>query len=74
MHPCWRLQKYTAADFCFTTRGDMLYAIGLAWPTSGEAVITSLGLTTGSQRVQGVALLGSDAQPRFEQRADALHA
>ncbi len=67
------VQKYTAADFRFTTKSDVLYAIGLAWPTSGEAVIESLAATTGTRRVQSVTLLGSDAKAQFEQRADALH-
>ncbi|MGC2328501.1 MAG: alpha-L-fucosidase C-terminal domain-containing protein, partial [Candidatus Sulfotelmatobacter sp.] len=50
-----------------------LYAIGLGWPTNGEAVIRSLGSTAGSEHVQSVALLGSDAKLQFDQRADGLH-
>src|SRR5580698_5614270 len=34
---------YTPEDFRFTTKAHALYAIGLAWPTTGEAVIRSLG-------------------------------
>jgi alpha-L-fucosidase len=65
--------RYTAEDFRFTTKGDVLYVIGLAWPTNGEAVIHSLAPTVGSVRVQSVNLLGSDAKLQFEQRADGLH-
>jgi alpha-L-fucosidase len=65
--------NYTAEDFRFTTRGDVLYAIGLAWPANGEAVIRSLAVAVGSVRVQSVALLGSDAKLQFDQRADGLH-
>ena len=65
--------NYTAEDFRFTTKGDVLYAIGLAWPANGEAVIHSLAPTVGSASVQSVALLGSDAKLQFEQRADGLH-
>ena len=65
--------NYTAEDFRFTTKGDVLYAIGLAWPTNGEAVIHSLAQTVGSERVKSVALLGSDAKLQFNQRADGLH-
>jgi alpha-L-fucosidase len=65
--------NYTAEDFRFTTKSDVLYAIGLAWPANGEAVIRSLASTLGSEPVQTVGLLGSDAKPRFEQRADGLH-
>lgn len=64
---------YTPEDFRFTTKGDVLYVIGLAWPTSGEAVIRSLAQTAGSQRIQSAALLGSDATVQFRQRADGLH-
>src|SRR5205823_6244372 len=64
---------YTAEDFRFTTNGDVLYAIGLAWPANGEAVIHSVTRTTGSAQVQRVALLGGNADLQFEQRADGLH-
>jgi alpha-L-fucosidase len=64
---------YTTEDFRFTTKGDVLYAIGLAWPTNGEAMIRSLAATAGSQSVRSVSLLGSDAKPKFEQRPDGLH-
>ena len=65
--------KYTAEDFRFTTKGAAIYAIGLAWPTSGEAVIRSLAKTVGSELVQSVALVGGDGKLRFEQSADGLH-
>jgi alpha-L-fucosidase len=64
---------YTAEDFRFTTKGNVLYAIGLAWPTNGEAVIHSLAVTAGAEPVQSVALLGSDAKISFDQRSDGLH-
>jgi alpha-L-fucosidase len=64
---------YTPEDFRFTTKADALYAIGLAWPTNGEAIIRSLAATLGSQSVQSVSLLGSDAKPKFQQRPDGLH-
>ena len=64
---------YTPLDFRFTTKGDVLYAIGLGWPTNGEAVIRSLAQTVGSEHVQSVVLLGSDAKLRCDQRADGLH-
>jgi len=64
---------YKPEDFRFTTKGEVLYAIGLAWPTNGEAVIHSLTQTVGSERVRSVALLGSDTKLQFNQRADGLH-
>jgi alpha-L-fucosidase len=66
-------ENYTPEDFRFTSKGDVLYAIGLAWPTNGEAVIHSLASVLGSKPVQSVALLGSDAKLKFDQRADGLH-
>jgi alpha-L-fucosidase len=65
--------NYTAEDFRFTTKGNVLYAIGLAWPANGEVAIHSLAPTVGNAPVQSVDLLGSDAKPRFEQRTDGLH-
>ena len=64
---------YTAEDFRFTTKGDVLYAIGLKWPIKEEIVIHSLGQTPGTRPVQTVTLLGSDARLQFEQRSDGLH-
>ena len=60
-------------DFRFTTKGDTLYVIGLAWPANGEAAVRSLAATVGSEPVASVALLGGDASLRFEQKADGLH-
>jgi alpha-L-fucosidase len=65
--------RYTAEDFRFTIKGSVLYAIGLDWPTNGEAVIHALASTAGSEHVQSVTLLGSDAKLQFDQRPDGLH-
>jgi len=47
--------SYTANDFRFTTKDNALYAIELAWPASGEAVIHSLGSgTDASKKVESV--------------------
>jgi alpha-L-fucosidase len=64
---------YTAEDFRFTTKGDVLYAIGFAWPTNGQAVIHSLAVTAGAEPVESVSLLGTDAKISFDQRSDGLH-
>jgi alpha-L-fucosidase len=68
-------QAYTAEDFRFTKKGDVLYAIELGWPSNREAVVHSLGTTALASRlkVQSVALLGSDSEPSFEQQEDGLH-
>jgi len=64
---------YTAGDFRFTTKGAVLYAIGLAWPDNGEAVIRSLVPAAGSNGVQAVTLLGTEGTLQFEQHPDGLH-
>jgi alpha-L-fucosidase len=52
---------YTAADIRFTTKGDTLYAIALAWPADGKLTVKSLA--SGSPHYPGeiadVRLLGS---------------
>ncbi len=65
--------NYKPEDFRFTTKGDVLYAIGLAWPSRGEAVIHSLAAAVGGGRVQSVTLVDGDAKLQFDQRADGLH-
>ena len=65
--------SYKPEDFRFTTKGEVLYAIGLAWPANGEAVVHSLATTVGSVPVRAVTLVGSDASLPFEQRPDGLH-
>jgi alpha-L-fucosidase len=64
---------YTEEDFRFTAKGESLYVIGLGWPTNAQAVIHALAQATGSEHVQSVALLGSDAKLPFEQNRDGLH-
>jgi alpha-L-fucosidase len=67
-------QRYTASDFRFTTKGETLYAIELAWPTNLEAVIRSLASgTVGEKSVESVELLGSQSKLDFQQRPDGLH-
>lgn len=66
-------RPFTAQDFRFTTKGNVLYVIGLGWPGNGEAVIHSLAQNVGGESVQSVALVGSEAKIQFEQRTDGLH-
>jgi len=68
-------QPYTARDFRFTKKGDVLYAIELGWPSSREAVIHSLGRTAlgDATKIRSVDLLGSDAKLTFDQRDDGLY-
>ena len=67
-------QPYTPDDFRFTTKGDVLYAIELGWPTKPEAVIHSIGTgAVGERSIESVRLLGSDAKASFQTKPDGLH-
>ena len=67
-------RTYTAADLRFTTKGDSLYALGLAWPRDGKVLIKTLYAGTPYLApVQGVTLLGnSGAAVRWQQTATGL--
>jgi alpha-L-fucosidase len=65
---------YTPADFRFTTKGQTLYAIEMAWPTTGEAVIHLLdNAHAGAPTVSDVSLLATGAKLTYTQQADGLH-
>jgi alpha-L-fucosidase len=66
--------SFTEHDFRFTRKGETMYAIELAWPTSGEAVIRALGSTAlAAQKITAVSLVGYGSPVHYEQRADGLH-
>lgn len=66
-------KPYTPEDFRFTTKGDTLYAIELAWPKDGEAVIHALASAAGTRAVASVELLGGAQPLTFTQQPDGLH-
>jgi alpha-L-fucosidase len=65
---------FTGADFRFTTKGDTLYAIALAWPTDGKLVVKSLASDSAEANagVTDVRLLGYDGELKWKQTADGL--
>jgi len=66
-------QPFTGEDIRFTTKGDTLYALALAWP--GERLtIKSLGADAGlwDGGIGEVRLLGHDAALEWSQSADGL--
>ncbi len=66
--------NYTPEDFRFTTKGDVLFAIELGWPSTEEAVVRSLASgTAGTKKVASVSLLGVDGALKFRQEKDGLH-
>jgi alpha-L-fucosidase len=66
-------QPYTAEDFRFTAKGNVVYAIEMAWPSRSETVIHSFGTNmVGDKKVESIVLLGSGTKLRFQQEADGL--
>ncbi|WP_412731037.1 alpha-L-fucosidase [Dyella aluminiiresistens] len=65
-----KTSAYTAADFRFTTRDGDLYAIEMAWPADGKAVIHAIKPT---DHVRDVRLLADGREVTWKQQADGLH-
>ena len=65
---------YTAQDFRFTTKGNDLYAIEMAWPAGNQAVVHSLTSTAlKGKTVREVTLLGSEGKVSYQVEGDGLH-
>jgi alpha-L-fucosidase len=66
--------SFTSADFRFTTKGDALYAVALAWPDSRQLTVKCLGTGAAESagEVRSVELLGSGAKLQWNQTADGL--
>ena len=56
-------QAFTSEDIRFTSKGDTLYAIALAWPTDGRITIHALAGT--EPKIRSVQLLGSTAKLKW---------
>ena len=67
-------QVYTSEDIRFTTKGDTLYAIALAWPETGKLTIKTLGKkqTAIKGDISGIQLLGSDAKLEYSREDKGL--
>ena len=60
-------------DVRFTQKGNMLYAIALAWPSdAGQLVIGALGTDENVGKVEGVSLLGCNTPITWQQNDRAL--
>jgi len=67
-------KAFTAQDFRFTSKGNSLYAIELAWPDSGEAVIYSLNeAALSGQSIVSISLLGQGSPLTYQLKSDGLH-
>ena len=67
-------QPFTPADFRFTSKGDSLYAVALAWPADGMWTIRTLGAGAGSltREIRSVELLGSNATLKWKREPKGL--
>ena len=68
------IKPFTARDIRFTTRGDKLYAIALAWPEHRRLTIQSLaqGGPHLAGKIKSVRLLGAESPLQWTQTADGL--
>jgi alpha-L-fucosidase len=66
--------QYSAKDIRFTTKGKILYAIALGWPSYGQMTIRSLALTGDSSQnhIKHIQLLGHKGRLKFTQTRDGL--
>ncbi len=65
---------FTDADIRFTTKGRMLYAIALAWPSSGVVHIRTLARNRkDAGEITGVDLLGASTPAEWTRDDDGLH-
>lgn len=66
--------RFTPADFRFTTRGNTLYATALGWPEDGKLTVRTLA--AGAPGIKGdvkrVALLGAKGKTAWTRTADGL--
>src|SRR5207248_5777672 len=72
--PYAQAPKYIPGDVRFTTKGDTLYAIALAWPSDGKLTIKSLaaGSPNHPGEIARVGLLGSEAKLPHSRSADGV--
>ncbi len=66
--------RFVAEDFRFTTKGDSLYAIVLAWPENGKLAIRSLASDSPHYHgeVASVGLVGSESNLVWSRGAEGL--
>jgi alpha-L-fucosidase len=70
-----KTEPYTAQDFRFTSKSKekTVYAIEMAWPSTGKTVIRSFGMNAFGKGVDSIELLSSGSKLKFQQEADGLH-
>lgn len=76
LKPGWDYRKeFSAADIRFTTKGNVLYAIALAWPEDGELLVRTLHsgrrLSTGGG-IASVTMVGTGQALAWSRNAQGL--
>jgi len=68
------IPTYAPGDIRFTTKGDALYAIALAWPDEDKLVIKSLASNSPHYRreIARVGLLGGESNLQWSRNIDGL--
>ena len=67
-------QPFTSQDIRFTTKGNALYAILLAWPESQQVTIKTLSSTNENvPNIKSLKLLGTDAEVKWKRDTEGLH-
>ncbi len=69
--PVFRKAMYTAEDIRFTTKGGVLYAVVLNWPSNGSVKISSLGINEPGE-ITKVQMLGAAGDLRYSRTAEGL--
>jgi alpha-L-fucosidase len=74
--PSYQLSKikFDHTDIRFTTKGDLLYAIALGWPTDGKIVIKSLAENSANypRKIRKVELIGAKSELNWKRSAQGL--
>jgi alpha-L-fucosidase len=68
------LPHFVAGDMRFTTKGDTLYAIALAWPGDGKLVIKSLAANSPHYHgeIARIGLVGSESNLVWSRNAEGV--
>ncbi len=68
------LPDYVPGDIRFTTKGDALYAIALAWPEDGKLLIKSLASNApyDAGEIARIGLLGSEPNLQWSRNAEGV--
>ena len=72
--PYGSLPNYVPGDIRFTTKGETIYAIALAWPQNGKLTIKSLATNSAysSGQIGRIGLLGSEPNLQWSRSMDGV--